>query len=274
MKDDDKNTPIVSDIFGLQSVREVLDLVYPDLLQPAAKQLGKNLKTIIEYLSLPLLRIRFAVAERKLIYKKRLEMLLSELNRIPDEKHCEIPSSIAAPALDQLSIESDEDISKLFIRLLVNSSSRDTIRFVHPSFINCIRNLSSDEAKLLKHLDELRNVPYLKIRIQFNEKEGLDKSHILTGFETHLEFSFPENIPLYLDNLVGLGILSKGEGTLSDIDKWYAPLMKIYESARRQIEVAGHSDGQKYPVVFQMGFFEITSYGRLFLKACMQSIWE
>ena len=246
-------TPLVSDVFGLQNVKEILRLVYPDLLQPATRQLGSNLKTIFEYLSIPLLRMKFAVAETKLQYKRRLQVLIAEMDKIPSEKQCAIPSSIAAPALDQLSIESDEDISSLFIKLLLS-----------------FRNLSSDEAKLLKYLNEQRTVPFVKIRLQFNETEGLEKSPILTGMETLPDLQFSQNIPMYLDNLVGLGIIAKGEGALSDVVKWYDPLFKMYAGTKERIQAEGHTDGKHYPVGFQLGFYNITSYGRLFLEACMK----
>lgn len=265
-----EQTSLVSDVFGLQNVKEILQLVYPDLLQPATRQLGSNLKTIFEYLSIPLLRMKFAVAETKLQYKRRLQVLIAEMDKIPLEKQCAIPSSIAAPALDQLSIESDEDISSLFVKLLLSSSSTDTIGLVHPSFVGCIRNLSSDEAKVLKYLNEQRTIPFIKIRLQFNETEGLEKSPVLTGMETLPDLQFPQNIPMYVDNLVGLGIIAKGEGALSDVVKWYDPLFKMYAGTKERIQAEGHTDGKHYPVGFQLGFYNITSYGRLFLEACMK----
>ena len=63
------------------------------------------------------------------------------------------------------------------------------------------------------------SIPYLVIRMQFNEKEGIDKSPILTGLEEQVDITFPQNIPLYFENLTGLGILSRELGSLSNIEK-------------------------------------------------------
>jgi hypothetical protein len=106
--------------------------------------------------------------------------------------------------------------------------------------------------------------------MQFTETAGIDKSSILTGLEKKVQLSFFQNIPLYFENLEGLGILSEGPGALTDIAKWYQPLFDIYEPLKKQIHEKGHEDGKKYDVIFVMGYFNITSYGRLFMQSCMK----
>ena len=96
---------------------ELVKVIYPDLLQPMMKRLGDNLSIIIDFMSLPLLRVKYFVAERQLRFRNRIERLTLELEKIPNEQRCEIPASIGVPAIDQLSIESDEEISNLFIQL-------------------------------------------------------------------------------------------------------------------------------------------------------------
>jgi hypothetical protein len=107
-----EQTPLLSDVFGLQNVKEILQLVYPDLLQPATRQLGSNLKTIFEYLSILCLH-EIRSRRDKAQVQRRLRFSSPKWTRFL-WKSTVIPSSIAAPALDQLSIEL-RNISSLFI---------------------------------------------------------------------------------------------------------------------------------------------------------------
>lgn len=254
----------------LGDAKELVELVYPDLIQPIAKQLGSNAATVVEFLSLPLLRMKYAVVERKLRFKRRVERLLLRLDEVPAGSRTEIPSSVGVPVFDQLAVESDEDISELFLQLLKTSASADTVHLAHPSFVTCIKNISGDEARLLRHLSTKATVPFVSLRLQFNQTEGLEKSPILTGLERIVSPIVAENVPLYFDNLAGLRLLAVGAGSLSDIGRWYKPLFELYEPLRRQIYETGHTDGKRYEVVFVTGYYNITSYGRLFMKACLK----
>ena len=79
-----------------------------------------------------------------------------------------------------------------------------------------------------------------------------------------------KNIRPCFENLTGLGVLRREAGSLSDKDRWYKPLFDLYEPLRISIYNAGHSDGKKYDVVYIESYFKITSYGRMFIDACLK----
>ncbi len=261
----------MSDPGGLEKeLVGLLKLSYPDLLKPSLKELGFGLRTIVEFLGLPLLRLQYINIKTKPRFEKRIEKLVANLNEIPVSDRAELHSSIAFPALDQLSIETDEDISDLYINLLTKTSSLSEGREAHPSFINALRNMCNDEAKLIEYFRDKIEIPFIIARLQFNETEGIDKTSILTAIENQMKLQFSNNIPLYFENLTGLGILSKELGSLSDKNRWYKPLFDLYEPLRIAIYDAGHSDGKKYKVVYHTSYYRVTSYGRMFIDACLK----
>lgn len=226
----------MSDTDGVEKkLTEIIKMTYPDLLEPSFKEIGEGLKTIIEFLSIPLLRLKYQSKKAQLRFEKRVKKLIIELDNVPEEDRKEIPSSIANPTIDQLSIESDEDIGDIYINLLTKASSRSQGKFAHPSFFNALKNLSNDEAKIMEYLRDKWEIPYIIIRLQFDETNGIDKTTILTAIESKIELNYPDNIPLYFENLCGLGILSKEVGSLSDKDRWYKPLFNFYEPLRKKI---------------------------------------
>jgi len=251
---------------------ELLKLVYPDLIQPAAKSVGESLKIVVDFLTMPLLFLKYANASVRLRFQKRIDRLSDGLEEIPEDKKCEISSSIGAPAMEQLAIESDEDISDLFISLLVNAASEDTISVVHPRFVTSLKGISGDEAKMLMHLKGETSIPFVVIRMKFDAENGLDKTEILTGIEQKVQLRFPQNIPVYFENFLSLGIVSSGTGALSDIRKWYEPLFAIYDPIKQAIHSKGHDDGNQYDVGYSTGYYTITRFGRMFIHACTSKL--
>lgn len=250
---------------------DMFKLVYPDTLQPVARDIGQGLSTILRFILIPLQWLKFADEGVRLKFKDRLEKVANALNNIPEEERIEAPSSIAAPVVEKLAIESDEDISELFINLLTNASSSKTVHLAHPSFVNCISSISNDEAKLLLLFRELAPIPFLKIRMAFDSVNGIIKTPMLTGIEDRTTLTYPENLPVYFENMIGLGILRIPTGKLTNDTKYYRPIEEMYEIARNEIYLKGHEDGKRYNVVFVPGYLQVTEYGCLFIGACTKN---
>jgi hypothetical protein len=253
-----------------QEALELIKEVYPDFLKPAMKELGFGLHTIVESLMRPLLRLKYSNIKAKALFALRVKKLFSELSQIPDTDRTELPASIAVPVIEQLSFESDEDISDLYINLLTKAASESAKQEVHPSFINALKNMSNDEAKIIEYFNGRSDIPYLLLRLQFNEKEGLDKSGPLTGIENEVNLHFPGNIPIYCENFISLGVLANQPGSLSDTKKWYEPLKEGYKPLIREVYDIGHTDGKKYEIAILIRYYRITHYGQLFIKACLK----
>jgi len=100
----------------------------------------------------------------------------------------------------------------------------------------------------------------------------MQKSDKLTNLEVEKDLLFPSNVPIYMENLIALGILRTHETLTLSNPAWYEPLYGRYEPLRKSIEDKGHDDGARYPVTWIRGYFELTTYGRMFLSACVAKI--
>ena len=249
--------------------------IYKDLAQPVVKELGEGFGAIGSFLLSPLQWLQYVSDKNKIIIKARLENFAREYTKIDEKDRCEIPSSIGNPAVEQLVIETDEDVSDMFIKLLITSASKKTINLAHPSFVHKLKILSDDEAKILYYFSTLlpsREIPYVHVRMKFNKDEGIDKTASLTGIEKKVDLRFKENAALYVENIASLGILEKKTEFLSNRAKWYEPLMELYEPLRIMIYKKGHTNTKRYEAVFMPGYYVITSYGELFIEACVKNM--
>ena len=125
-------------------------------------------------------------------------------------------------------------------------------------------------AVLIGYLHDAKMVPCVQIRMEFQEREGIDMSPVLTGLAelADIELLFPDSIDMYFENLVGVGIVEKVPTYLSD-EKRDKPLETVYEKRRSEIYEKGHSNGRHYPVGFVRMYYKVTRYGQMFMRACV-----
>ncbi len=72
----------------------------------------------------------------------------------------------------------------------------------HPAFVNIIKQLSSDESKIIKHLYQDNTQPMIKIKIKLGESDLLPYFSDI-GYIANCQY--PQKFPKYLDNLHRLG---------------------------------------------------------------------
>lgn len=133
---------------------------------PAAKEIGERLADIVSLAFTPIIK---AKAKRD----KNIDIFLKELNeeisKIPEEKLKEPPLYIVGPALEDVFkyYHNEEYLRKMFSALI--ASSMDSDKKVHPSYINIIKQLSSNDANTFNaHLDPSPIVNHLGKRYHYS----------------------------------------------------------------------------------------------------------
>ena len=97
-------------------------------------------------------------------FTKRLNEYGEKLEQIPEDKQCEVHPQIGTPIVEKLSYTTNEEIADLFTTLLANASNIDMVNTAHPSFVNMIERMSSDEARLLKYLKGKDDIQYCSFK--------------------------------------------------------------------------------------------------------------
>jgi hypothetical protein len=183
--------------------------IYQDTLQPSAKQIGKSLETVAKTVNIALAPIKALVWGYEKIEKFITERVSEKLENVAPENIVSPPPSIAGPAIEALRFAGEDiNLRELYANLLASSMDIGTQDLIHPSYVDIIKNLSSDEAILLQVFNENSLFPVVDL-YQTSTKDNGRKIEYrnFTHFSKFTNLKRPDLIPLYLDNICRLGII-------------------------------------------------------------------
>lgn len=256
------------ELIGLvKDVPQVLTSVYSDLAQPGVRKLGVALETVLEFSTSILLPLKLLNEKFKINFEKRLNEYKEKLESIPEEDLCEVNPQVGTPIIDKLSYTTNDEIADLFTSLLTKASSDKTVNMAHPSFVQLIERLSVDEARIIKYLLDKDHILCVSFRAHLEDNKGffvILKS--ATSLHIEVELMFPQNINTYLDNLVSMGILDNSHGLHKMGDSIYDPLYKLHNYD--QVNEACTQIDSYTKVEKTNSYFQITDFGKLFIRAC------
>ena len=122
--------------------------IYGDLAQPATREIGNAVSSLIKFVALPFSFLGMTADQLKERYR---EFLTDTISKVPPEKMCNPSANIVAPLLDHVKFVFDEiGISELFSNLLANAMCEDTEMMVHPAFVEMLRQMSPYDAEFMK----------------------------------------------------------------------------------------------------------------------------
>lgn len=252
----------------------VLEKAYDDLAHPTAKSLGNTISLIPRTVGIWLGKWEKWVINGEESIRLTTQAVQSKASQIPVAKLTEPEPYVAIPAIQQLSYCYDsKELRELYANLLVSSMNTDTKYQVHPSFVDIIKQLTPDEAKLLKHISNksgkinklMRYIPLIDLQIEL----GSGKGHIaLVRNYSNLGDNvcdYPENTCSYIENLDRLKLICILEDIhLMNPEEYVsletAPFLAKYKSLNL-------SEGQRFST--KKKSFYVTSYGEAFIKTCI-----
>lgn len=187
--------------------------VYEDLAQPAAKELGKSLETVAKAVNVALAPVSALIWGYDQIRDFIATKVTERLKNVPPENVVAPKPNVAGPAIESLRYTGHEPLlSDLYANLLATAMDKDTANGAHPAFVEIIKQLTSDEAKLIGQLLAPIPLPLISVRWEYKtptpEKNGGQDALInfsLLGSQASLEF--PDLTPTYIDNLCRLGLI-------------------------------------------------------------------
>ncbi|MGJ8536794.1 MAG: DUF4393 domain-containing protein [Parasphingopyxis sp.] len=253
-------------ISALSSDKGFLTLVYKDLAQPGVTQVGKALGTIIGLGNTILLPLRLMNEYTRKFEEKNFEEIAARFSKIPEEETVEVPPEIGVPIMESLSYTKDATLREMYIELLAKSATASQCGRAHPSFSNIIASLSPDEAVLIKNFQNRDTFPYVVIELKLPSGKGQSVIHDIQIIPPE-GVKFPDNIPLYISNFAGLGIIElrrDGHLTASGV---YDPIIKFLESKYR-LPATVNVGGQNRSVNYAKQYGKILPFGKMFMTAC------
>jgi hypothetical protein len=257
-----KDTNVKATIDAVTGLAKAIP-VYQDAIQPAAKEIGKSLATITKTVNIALAPIKALVWGYEKIEEYLTERVSEKLKDVPEENIETPPIYIAGPAVEALKYTGhNEDLRELYASLLAMSMNKETSDKAHPSFVEVIKNLSTQEAYILQYF--ISNKIFPKIDIQELQDNG-SAINVLLNFTIFHRLDIrinAKNTPTYLDNLKRLGVIEILK------DEFFAD-EKFYESLKKDSEIVPliHSiENKGKKVNYRKGLIRLTSFGSDFVN--------
>ena len=255
------------------AVRGIVEAVpiYQDALQPAAKEIGTALQTVTKAIHVALAPFSVLVWGYEKIRDYLAEVLPEKLKDVPPEKIITPSPTIAGPALEALRFSAHEpSLRELYANLLATSMDERTARNAHPAFVESIRQMTPDEARVMQLLAAREAYPMISVGVGFNMLDLNDvHSERLLHFSSLGEESGCEHADLwstYLDNLSRLGLVEVKEGTMIGGDAIYNSLINHPTVTKLMSEIEAEQLGF---ATSRNEFLQLSSMGQQFCKACI-----
>ena len=212
-------------------------------------------------------------------YPQLRQDVLNELDYLVKEKLRNVPENnivsptprIAVPALQNASITEEYEIRELYANLLANSMNKIVKDGVHPAYVEIVKQLSPDEAKILCYMREYTTVPIITLRREYEKGEGVEiiKNFSNIGELSHCEHPFEVN--KYFNNLIRLGLL-EGSTLSSLINKWLYEPLKTHTYVEPYLREEYLQQTQYNKAKFKEGYMELTDFGKAFCRVCLNPI--
>ena len=196
--------------------------------------------------------------------------IAKKLENVPENQIQTPDPHVAGPALESLKyIGQNNALQEMFANLIANSMDSETAKIAHPAFVDIIKSMTSDEAKILKVFMPDIYKPIIDVKLKL--KKGIKGEHNLLcnysaiGKEAKCEHL--DLVPNYIDNLCRLGLLTMPSGRLLVGDNAYEILIgsEEYKIFKARYETENTTTNEIYK------YIELTKLGAQFREACITS---
>lgn len=229
-----------------------VDRLYDDAVSPAAKETGALGEDLVKVVRLALFPFQIGAA-----VQDRLRAFVDQaVRKVPEERRVPPPPQILGPVLEGIRYEPAETpIDDMFNALLSTSMDSERIELAHPAFPQLIRQLSRDEAIILRALRrQTYTSPHTLDINPRSRRDGVEPYWINTKVENELSFPtanlfYLDRFHFYTDHLFHLGLVHFRDTR---------PTEPIRDGNGRQTGVR------------EFKTFELQPLGRALVEACLQ----
>ncbi|NLT10660.1 MAG: DUF4393 domain-containing protein, partial [Ruminococcus sp.] len=194
--------------------------------------------------------------EHKLkVYKKELE---EKEKNIPINKKTEPDFHAVSMALDNSKFcITNDDLRKMFVNLIANTMNSDMKDIAHPAFSEIIKQMTSQDAIILRSFAIDHDQPIVEI-IHIDKDKSYDiiqsNYFLLQGRRI---ICTAESSSISISNLIRLGLIKVDYGKTLNIPNIYEKYERILEE-----KFEGNS--------LEKGIVSLTQVGEAFIKACFE----
>ncbi|XKE95415.1 DUF4393 domain-containing protein [Metaplanococcus flavidus] len=243
--------------------------VYEDMLQPATQELSKGLVTVAKTVNMVLAPLNGLVWGYERIAQYLEEGLSEKLKNTLKENIITPDPSVAGPAIENLRFSGhNANLRDMFTNLLATAMDKNTSQNAHPAFVEVIKQLNSDEAKIVSLLNGKSPVPLIKIRLydkgtSINSFSEPLRNFSLIPFEAKNDY--PYLGPSYLENIERLGLVNISYDVYDIAPAAYDKILS--HSKVKEWESTAINLDKRFEV--NQGAMTRTSFGKNFFDSCV-----
>lgn len=250
------------------TLADLAKMVYEDAAQPTMKAVGNIIALIPQAIDIALEKPRLWVAERQYNFERTKDLLAKKLKGASPENIVPPENYVAVPALQQISYCFDSDeLRDMYANLLATSMQKDKRWNVHPAFVDIIKQLTPDEAKLLKALPKTTTelLPIIDVKAKLRDKDEFYTIYMNYSNIADKICEYPQKICTYLNNLERLKLIELDKSIFITNESFYDRLKQnpfIKEMTSKPLP-----DNSDYD--YQKGVLRLTSFGLDFIETCI-----
>lgn len=248
--------------------QNIVNEAYQDACKPVLKNTGdlvslipRTIRAVLQPLEKWVLKKEYNLAKTEKLLQQKLEKISLE-QIVPPEAH------IAVPAIQYISYCIDNnELRNMYANLLAKSMNSVVKNKVHPAFIEIIKQLCPDEAKIMKELYKKQAVATLTVRKEKDNREGANIISNFSNIGYIAGCEYPLEVTKYFDNLIRLGLLNKvSNASLTD-----KKLYKKLENSKFIKDLISSFDRKKegMSTKYIWNYMVITEFGENFCFICL-----
>lgn len=243
---------------------------YKDTLHPTLKAIGSVVALPFRAIDVALSKPKLWVEEKYYNYERTRQLLAEKLQHTPEELIVPPENYVAIPALQQIAYCFDSDeLRDMYANLLANSMNKVVKNGVHPGFVEIIKQLSPDEAKILRYLYDNSFVPTVALKVHKENGETVVAFKLFTNIGELCDCEDLAGYEKYIDNLIRLGLINASrEQCLADKSRYDSIKNHSYILSRKAY-IENMDNVSK--VDFVEGYIELTVFGKAFCSICLQT---
>lgn len=240
-------------------VAQTAGKTYDDVAHPTAHATGQIISFIPRTIKVWLGKWEKWILNGEYAIKETELLLAEKLKHIPEEKIVEPEPYVAVPALQQLSYSLDsEELRELYANLLASSMNIDKKGEVHPAFVDIIKQLAPDEAKLLRYFSSQEVIPAVEVQLKSEEGNGFS---ILEKLNVNIPvgvLDIYDNYRVYIENLCRLQLIEIPPNL-------HYKNENLYTSLENSVKYIGIP---KDRLDFNRKIIRVTQFGEKFTEIC------
>lgn len=254
----------IKETFGAEVAKQLpVKDIYNDLAHPALSTVGQALQGATKVALAPISALVWG-------YDKiagYLDVAIPEYfakKKIDREKIVTPDPAVAVPLVEAMRYTSHKpELREMFTNLLGASMNSEVVD-EHPAFVEIIKQLSSDECKMLKYLYEDNIMPMMKMRIKLGEGKGeIDATPYFSDICYTTGCHYPQKFPEYLDNLRRLGLVEVYYDRFLTNDEYYVKL-------KEHVAFVKVIADEKTTVIEKKSKYELSELGKKFCSVCLE----